>query len=94
MYRGDARNSVGFNVGYFVVNGEDARVDDDVLLADLDDLGLRDRRLQRLDVRRRMALRGRRLLETGVGVGYYQKTVPSVYRDFVRRQRHRDRRRT
>ena len=36
--RGDARNSVGFNFGYFVVRGEDVRIDDDVLLANLDDL--------------------------------------------------------
>ena len=31
-------NSVGFNLGYFAVRGEDVRIDDDVLLANLDDL--------------------------------------------------------
>ena len=31
------------------------------------------------------------ILEGGVGVGYYQKTVQSVYADLRQRQRHRDR---
>ena len=34
----DTRHAVGFNLGYFAVRGEDSRVDDDVLLADLNDL--------------------------------------------------------
>src|ERR1700752_5214467 len=36
--RSDAKHSVGFNLGYFMVKGVDSRIDDDVLLADLNDL--------------------------------------------------------
>ena len=81
--RADARNLVGFNLGYFMVNGEDSRVDDDVLLADLNDLAFQ------LDDFNNWTFGGEwlfgvsRYLETGVGVGYYSQTVTSVYRDFV-----------
>ena len=34
----DARQSLVFNIGYFSVRGEDARVDGDVLLTDLESL--------------------------------------------------------
>ena len=59
--RADARNLVGFNLGYFMVNGEDSRVDDDVLLANLNDLAFRDRRFQQLDLRWRVAVRRQQL---------------------------------
>jgi opacity protein-like surface antigen len=58
-------------------------VDDDVLLANLNDLAFQ------IDDFNNWTFGGEWLygignfLETGVGVGYYQSTVPSVYRDFV-----------
>ena len=66
------------------VSGDDSRVDDDVLLADL-----RRRWLFDIDDFNGVTFGGEWLfglgdfLEAGVGVGYYQNTVHSVYRDFV-----------
>jgi outer membrane protein W len=81
--RGDSRNAIGFNLGYFALRGEDSRSEDDVLLADLDFLAFE------VDDFNGFTFGGEWLygisdyLETGVGVGYYQHSVTSVYRDFV-----------
>jgi len=81
--RADARHSVGFNLGYFMVKGEDGRVDDDVLLANLNDLAFE------IDDFNTWAIGGEwlygvsKFLETGVSVGFSSRTVTSVYRDFV-----------
>ena len=40
---------------------------------------VRGQRLQQRDFRRRISVRLRALFEAGVGVGYYQRTVPSVF---------------
>ncbi len=77
----DARQSLVFSVGYFSVRGEDSRVDDDVLVTNLEALAF--------DIKDfNGALFGAEYLfplgdymEAGVGAGYYQRTVPSVYRD-------------
>jgi opacity protein-like surface antigen len=81
--RADARHSVGFNLGYFMVKGEDGRVDDDVLLADLNDLVFEVKDFNSWSVGGEWLYGVSNFLETGVGVGFYQRTVPSVYRDFV-----------
>jgi opacity protein-like surface antigen len=81
--RADARNLVGFNLGYFMVKGEDGRVDDDVLLANLDDLAFEVDDFNGWTFGGEWLYGVSNFLETGVGVGYYQRTVPSVYRDFV-----------
>jgi opacity protein-like surface antigen len=81
--RADARNLVGFNVGYFMVNGEDSRVDGDVLLADLNDLAFQIDDFNNWTFGGEWLFGVSRYLETGVGVGYYSRTVTSVYRDFV-----------
>jgi opacity protein-like surface antigen len=81
--RADARNLVGFNVGYFMVNGEDSRVDGDVLLADLNDLAFQIDDFNNWTFGGEWLYGVSRYLETGVGVGYYSRTVTSVYRDFV-----------
>jgi opacity protein-like surface antigen len=81
--RSDAKHSVGFNLGYFMVRGVDSRIDDDVLLADLHDL------LFEVDDFNGFTFGGEWLyalsdyVETGVGIGYYQRTVPSVYARLV-----------
>lgn len=82
--RDDARHSIGFNFGYFFVKGEDARVDDDVLVADL---SAADPLLFEIKDFNSVTFGGEWLyavspyLETGVGIGYYQRSVPSIYRD-------------
>jgi opacity protein-like surface antigen len=81
--RADSRNLVGFNLGYFMVKGEDGRVDDDVLLANLNDLAFEVGDFNGWTFGGEWLFGVSRFIETGVGVGYFQRTVPSVYRDFV-----------
>ena len=81
--RGDARNSVGFNLGYFAVRGEDVRIDDDVLLANLDDLAFEIGDFSGFSFGGEWLYGIGDFIEAGVGVTYYQKEVPSLYRDFV-----------
>ena len=81
--RGDARNSVGFNFGYFAVRGEDVRIDDDVLLANLDDLAFEIGDFSGFSFGGEWLYGFGDFIEAGVGVSYYQKEVPSLYRDFV-----------
>jgi opacity protein-like surface antigen len=82
--RDDARHSIGFNLGYFAVKGEDSRVEDDVLVADL---SAADPLLFEIKDFNFVTFGGEWLyavspyLETGVGVGVYQRSVPSIYRD-------------
>jgi opacity protein-like surface antigen len=82
------RHSIGFNLGYFAVRGLDSRVEGDVLFADLSagDLSLL------FDVKdfNGATVGGEWLvgigdyLEAGVGAGFYQRTVPSIYDRKVR----------
>jgi hypothetical protein len=75
--------SIGFNLGYFALRGEDSRELGDVILADLPSLAFE------VDDFNGAAFGGEWLfgvsefLEGGVGIGFYQETVPSVYREFV-----------
>jgi opacity protein-like surface antigen len=92
--RDDARHSVGFNLGYFAVKGEDGRPDEcfgsddscDVLIANLRGTDPLDFPIDEFN---NVTFGGEWLyavsdyLETGVGVGFYRSTVPSVYRDVV-----------
>ncbi len=81
--RGDARHSVGFNLGYFMVKGEDGRVDDDVLLANLNDLAFEIDDFNTWSIGGEWLYGVSKFLETGVSVGFSSRTVTSVYRDFV-----------
>ncbi|HSK11444.1 MAG TPA: outer membrane beta-barrel protein [Vicinamibacterales bacterium] len=78
-----AQQSISVNVGYFSPRGEDSRVDDDVLVAnrnfhtfDFGDLG-------NATINGEWLFRVTDYLEGGVGVGYFRRTVPSVYTGFV-----------
>lgn len=84
--RDDARHSVGFNLGYFSVKGQDSRVDDDVLVADLfaaDPLLFEVKDFNYVTFGGEWLYAVSNYLETGVGIGYYARTVPSVYDDLV-----------
>ncbi len=78
-----AQQSVALNVGYFTLRGEDSRVDDDALVQNLNYhiFDLKD--FNGAAVGGEWLLPVGQFLEVGVGVGFYQRTVPSVYRDFV-----------
>ena len=84
--RGDARNLVGFNLGYFALRGEDSRGGDDgedVLLVNLEDLLFEIGDFNGATVGGEWVYGVTDYLEVAAGVGFYRKTVPSVYRDFV-----------
>lgn len=92
--RSDARHSVGFNLGYFWVKGEDGRPNDcftsnddcDTLVANLSS---QDPLLFEINEFNNVTFGGEWLyavsdfLEVGAGVNYYKRTVPSIYRDLV-----------
>jgi hypothetical protein len=79
----DHRNAVGFTLGGFFPRGEDGRVDGDVIVRDLDDLVFEVNDFNGLSVSGEWLFAVSNYLESGVGVGYYKRTVPSVYRGFV-----------
>jgi hypothetical protein len=84
--RGEARHSVGFNLGYFAVRGEDGRVDDDVLVADLfaeDPLAFEVKDFNYVTFGGEWLYGVSDFPETGASLGYYKRTVPSVYADLV-----------
>jgi opacity protein-like surface antigen len=82
------RQAIGFNLGYFNAKGFDSRVDEDVLLANVSqgELSL----AFDIDDFDGATFGGEWLiglndyLEAGVGVSFYQNTVPSVYDQKVR----------
>jgi hypothetical protein len=79
--------ALNFSLGYFTVKGEDARVDDDVLLADLGSsipllFEVSDFNGASAGVEWLAGLND--WLEAGVGIGFYRRTVPSVYATLTR----------
>jgi opacity protein-like surface antigen len=78
----DSRHSFGFGIGYFSLRGEDSRVEDDILFNELPSFAfeVEDFNGALFDAEWLVGLG--EYLEAGVGVGFYQRTVPSVYRDF------------
>lgn len=79
----------GFKIGYFVLKGQDARGNDDVIVNNIGSLLNRDQSLLRpgdfnsasLGAEWLMALGD--WLELGVDVGYSRRTVPTIYRDAI-----------
>jgi len=84
----DARQSIGFTLGGFLLRGEDSRDVDDVLFQDLHS---RDFPHYLFDIKdfNNVTVGGEYLfgisefLEGGVGVSFYQKGVDSIYADVV-----------
>lgn len=72
--------SITVSFGYFVVRGEDARVDGDVLVENLSSLAYELADFNNATIAGEYLVGLGRHLEAGVGVGYYRRTVPSVYR--------------
>jgi hypothetical protein len=83
LRRVEPRQSIGFNVGYFALRGEDARVEGDVLFADLDSLLFEIKDFNGASFGGEWLVSLGDYLEAGVGAGYYQRTVPSVYRGLI-----------
>ncbi len=81
----DGNSTVQFNLGYFALKGLDSRVDDDVLVNNL--LSAQPLLFEIKDFNS-FTFGGEYLfgvgrIEGGVGLGYTQRTVPSVYRDLT-----------
>ena len=80
--RSDARQQIVFNIGYFGVKGEDSRVDDDVLVIDRESLAFDIGDFNGATIGADWLFGLTDYIEGGVGIGFYQRTVPSVYADF------------
>lgn len=80
---GDSRQSFGVNIGYFGLRGEDARHEDDVLLANLDFLAFDIKDFNSGTIGAEWLVGVGQYLEAGVGIGFQRRTVPTVYRDFT-----------
>ncbi len=80
-----AQQAINVSVGGFVVAGEDARVNGDVLVANRDILNfdVRDFNAGSLNVEWLLPLG--EFFEAGVGAGISSRQVPTVYDDFVNR---------
>jgi hypothetical protein len=78
----DHRQAIGFTLGGFFPRGEDSRVDGDVLFADLDDLVFEVKDFTGGSVSGEWLFALGDFTEAGVSAGFYQRTVPSVYRAF------------
>lgn len=79
----ETRQAIGFNIGYFVLRGEDSRVNGDVLFNDLDSLAFDIKKFNGASVGAEWLVGLGNFIEAGVGANYYQRTVPSVYRNLV-----------
>jgi outer membrane protein W len=75
--------SVNLGVGWFMVRGEDSRGDDDVLVQDLQSLAFEIKDFNGPLVNGEWLIGFGDRIEVGFGAGFYQRTVPSVYAEFV-----------
>lgn len=75
--------SVNLGLGWFMVRGEDSRGDNDVLVEDLQSLAFEIKDFNGPLVQGEWLIGFGDRLEFGVGAGFYQRTVASVYADFV-----------
>ena len=83
----DGVSTVNFNIGYFALKGLESRVADDVLLNNLQNehpllFEVKDFNSVTVGVEYLLGLGSN--FEAGVGVGYSQRTVPSIYEDLTR----------
>ncbi len=79
-----AQDSVfGVNVGGFLLKGEDGRSRDDALSNNLSFLSFDLADFNGLVIGGDYLVSIGSFVEAGVGVGFYQRTVPSLYSDFV-----------
>jgi len=75
-------NTVNFTIGYFALKGLDSRVNDDVLLGDLQNgqpLLFEVKDFNGASIGGEYLFGIGSNFEAGVGLGFYQRTVPSVY---------------
>ena len=78
-----AQQSLVLNLGQFSVRGEDTRVEDDVLLENLSLFAFDIRDFNNGTVGAEWLIGAGDYFDAGLGVGFYQRTVPSVYTDYI-----------
>ena len=78
-----AQQSVTLSAGQFAVKGFDSRIDRDVLLENLDVFAFRLDDFNGASVGGSWDLALGDHLEVSLGLGYYRRTVPSVYYDYL-----------
>jgi len=78
-----AQQSLNFSVGGFVPRGEDGRSRDDVLVNNLDFLAFNIKDFSGAAVGAEWLAALGNNFEAGLGAGFYARTVPAVYLDFV-----------
>jgi hypothetical protein len=82
----EGSQTVNFHIGYFALKGLDSRVADDVLLADLQNqqpLAFLIKDFNGAPIGGEWLFGVGRNFEAGVGLGFFQRTVPSVYADIT-----------
>ena len=79
----EAQESIGLSVGHFSVRGEDARIADDVLLENVNLFAFDIQDFSGGTVGAEWLIGIGEYFEAGVEVGFYRRTVSSVYADFV-----------
>lgn len=78
-----AQQSLVLNIGHFGIRGTDARVDDDVLLENLNLFSFDPTELDSVTFGGEWLIGLGDHLEAGVGIGFMRGTAPSTYTDFV-----------
>jgi hypothetical protein len=78
-----AQQTLNFSIGGFVPHGEDGRDRDDVLVNNLDFLAFKIEDFNGATFGAEWLTNLGDKFEAGLGTGYYQQTVPTVYLDFV-----------
>lgn len=78
-----AQQTVNFTVGYFTIRGEDARVDDDVLLSNRTFLAFDFKDFNGPSVGAEWLVPLGQYVEAGAGLSFYRRTVNTVYLDFT-----------
>ncbi len=77
------RQAVAFNLGYFGLERDGLRSPDDVLFQDQADLLFEIRDFDSVTVGGEYLVALTEFIEAGVGVNYYQRTVPTIYADLL-----------
>jgi outer membrane protein W len=79
----ESKQAIGFTIGYFVPKPVDSRVAGDTLVTDLDSLSFNIKDFNGATFGGEWLVGVGQFLEAGVGAGFYQRTVPSVYTGFT-----------
>lgn len=78
-----AQQSLALNIGHFGIRGTDARVDDDVLLENLNLFSFDPTELDSVTFGGEWLIALGDHLEAGIGLGYQRGTAPSTYIDYI-----------